>query len=79
ATIKSYRQALQPFLAYCYEQHTKLCHITRQQLSDFLIRRLDVDKISKSSSQYELTVLRQLYKWLIAQQLMTLNPTITIR
>ena len=79
ATIKSYRQALQPFLAYCYEQHTELCHITRQQLSDFLIQRLDVDKISKSSSQYELTVLRQLYKWLIAQQLMTLNPTTTIR
>ena len=72
-------QALQPFLPYCYEQHTELCHITRQQLSDFLIRRLDVDKISKSSSQYELTVLRQLYKWLIAQQLMTLNPTTTIR
>ena len=51
ATIKSYRQALQPFLAYCYEQHTELCHITRQQFSDFLIQRLDVDKISKSSSQ----------------------------
>lgn len=79
ATVKSYRQALQPFLQYCAEQHTRVHHVTRQQLSDFLIRRLDIDKISKSSSQYELTVLRQLYRWLIAQQLMTLNPTTTMR
>ena len=79
ATIKSYRQALQPFLQYCHQQSTGIQHISRVQLSNFLIRRLDVDKISKSSSQYELTVLRQLYRWLIAQQLMTLNPTTTIR
>ena len=26
ATIKSYRQALQPFLAYCYEQHTAVSY-----------------------------------------------------
>ena len=79
ATVKSYRQALQPFLVYLAESKRTLQDVVRAELSAYLIQRLDIAKISKSSMQYELTVLRQLYRWLVAKVDITTNPTTTLR
>ncbi|WP_394261354.1 tyrosine recombinase XerC [Moraxella boevrei] len=76
ATIRTYRQALRPFLQFLQQLGYHEFHqVHRQNISDYLANRLDRDKLSKTSVQHELTVLRQLFKWLLKQQLIQENPT----
>lgn len=78
-TLITYRQALQPFLHFLEDQNFTLNKINRQQVSNFLLQRIDLDKVSSASVQHELTVLRQWFKWLTAKYLISTNPTMAIR
>ena len=76
-TIRTYHQSLQPFLAFL--QHANIHDfdkITRQHISDYLAKRIDKDKMAKVSVQHELTVLRQLFHWLIKNEFIHQNPVL---
>ncbi|ELA08413.1 tyrosine recombinase XerC [Moraxella macacae 0408225] len=76
ATLRTYRQALRPFLLFLQQLDCDdISQIHRQHISDYLVDRLDKDKLAKSSVQHELTVLRQLFKWLLKQGFIHENPT----
>lgn len=79
ATIRSYRQALQPLLGFLEVSNLDIRQVQRQDMSNYLMRRLEVDKLSSSSVQHELTVLRQWFRWLIAKGQLQHNPTTSLR
>lgn len=78
-TVVTYRQALQPFLQFLADNDLTWQTTTRQTLSDFLLQRIDRDKVSHASVQHELTVLRQLFRWLHGNGVIDTNPTTAIR
>lgn len=78
-TIITYRQALQAFSHFIHDKQLTWQTINRQNVSDFLMQRIERDKISHNSVQHELTVLRQLFKWLMNKNIITTNPTTAIR
>lgn len=79
ATLVTYRQAFQPFLPFITNQTTQWSLVTRQHISDYLMQRIDRDKLTAVSVQQELTVLRQFFRWLQANGKIAANPTAAIR
>lgn len=79
ATLKSYRQSLQALLTYLDEQHLPVKLVKRQQMSDFMLLRIERDALSERSLQHELTVLRQWFAWLLANGQIIVNPTLSLR
>lgn len=78
ATIQTYYQSLQAFLIFLQDKALDdVQKIQRTHISDYLAKRIDKDNISKNTAQQELTVLRQFFKWLIKENLITENPTQT--
>lgn len=78
-TIVTYRQALQPFIWFSQDHHLDYQTISRQNISDYLMQRIDRDKVGNTSVQHELTVLRQWFKWLHGKGVITANPTTAIK
>lgn len=78
-TLTTYQQALQPFLYFLADNQLDWHTLNRQHLTDFLMGRIERDKVSNVSVQHELTVLRQLFKWLTNKGVITTNPTTAIR
>lgn len=78
-TIVTYRQALQPFIWFSQDHHLDYQTISRQNISDYLMQRIDRDKVGNISVQHELTVLRQWFKWLHGKGVITANPTTAIK
>lgn len=91
ATVQTYQLAIKHFLQYLQQQPTfsstdftqfevkNWQAVTRQHLSDYLAYRIEVDRLAVTSVQHELTVLRQLFSWLITQKVLDTNPTTAIR
>lgn len=79
ATLTTYRQALRGMLDYVDAQGLCWQQLSRQQISDYLMQRIEQDKIATASVQHELTVLRQLFRWLHAKGVVATNPTTAIR
>lgn len=90
-TVQTYFFALKHFLQYLHA-HPQFCQIdlsvfdeknwqaiTRQNISEYLAYRIEVDRLAVSSVQHELTVLRQFFSWLITQKVLETNPTTAIR
>lgn len=78
-TIVTYHQALQAFIRFLDEHDLTWQSLSRQHISDFLLMRIDRDKVGNASVQHELTVLRQWFRWLTTKQLIETNPTTAIR
>lgn len=78
-TILTYHQALRHFITFSEANHLPWQAISRQTISDYLLQRIDRDKVTNVSVQHELTVLRQFFRWLTAKGLIAANPTTAIR
>lgn len=79
ATLVTYRQALHGLLGFIHAHNLSWQQLSRQQVSDYLMQRIEQDKIGTASVQHELTVLRQLFRWLHAKGVVSANPTTAIR
>lgn len=78
-TVVTYEQALQPFLRFLADNQLDWQALTRQHISDYLMQRIDRDKVGNVSVQHELTVLRQLLRWLTTKGILSANPATAIR
>lgn len=79
ATITTYRQSLKHFVEFLNNEQLLLTEVIRQHLSDYLIQRIENQRISVRSMQHELSILRQFFRWLVAEQLINHNPTTSLQ
>lgn len=63
-TIDAYRRDIQHFLAFCQQRQLSLQDIERADLQDYLVLRIEQDKLSKSSLQRKISAIRQFMAWL---------------
>lgn len=78
-TITTYQQSLKPFINFLYNQSLPITNVTRQNLSDYLIQRLEIQQISTRSIQHELSILRQWFRWLVAEHYLDHNPATSLQ
>ncbi|MFW2177336.1 MULTISPECIES: site-specific tyrosine recombinase/integron integrase [unclassified Moraxella] len=79
ASLRSYRQALQPFGQYLDEQALSLEVLRYADISTYITTRLERDNLAKSSVQQNLSILRQFFAWLVAEAILPHNPTTAVR
>lgn len=63
-TIDAYRRDIQHFLAFCQQRQLTLQNIERADLQDYLVLRIEQDKLNKSSLQRKISAIRQFMAWL---------------
>lgn len=63
-TIDAYRRDIQHFLAFCQQRQLLLQDIERADLQDYLVLRIEQDKLNKSSLQRKISAIRQFMAWL---------------
>ena len=75
-TVRNYRHDIESFVSWCTAraenpQEFDLTRVTAEDIREWIIQRMDVDKISAASMNRELSSLRSLFKYLRRENLVT--------
>lgn len=72
-TRKAYQRDLQQFTVFLACRNIGLAQISHQTLRQYAAQRIEIDRISSSSLQRELSAVRSFADWLLEQSLITQN------
>jgi integrase/recombinase XerC len=73
-TLKAYRRDVGQFLGFLLAQQTSLEAIDQRLLRQFAAQRIELDRLSASSLQRELSSLRSFMQWLVDGEVLKHNP-----